>query len=100
MHPLPTALLGRTADFPSLDHEGDGDGERGWYEIGGRESPDTIYARRALQLRLKALRPALGDAAAFAARLNQPVRDQMAAMWEVAVLHELTTLERFGMRCR
>lgn len=53
-----------------------------------------IFTRRSLQLRLDALRAALGDAEvdALAARLNRPGKDRMAAMWEVVVFHALTQI--------
>ncbi|MES0202782.1 hypothetical protein [Mesorhizobium sp. LNHC209A00] len=52
-----------------------------------------IFARRALQRRLNDLRSTLDGAAVdlLAARLNQPGRDRLAAMWEVAVLHALAS---------
>ncbi|MDE3786146.1 hypothetical protein I7G00_19170 [Sinorhizobium meliloti] len=56
------------------------------YEIGF-----MIFARRALQRRLRELRAKIGDSAVdgIVARLNLPGRDRVAAMWEVVVLHGL-----------
>lgn len=50
-----------------------------------------IFARRRLQKLLNELRPVLGGKAVdeFAKRLNSPVADRMAAMWEVVVIHSL-----------
>ncbi|MBY5427876.1 hypothetical protein [Rhizobium leguminosarum] len=50
-----------------------------------------IFARRALQRRLRELRAKIGDSAVdgIVARLNLPGRDRIAAMWEVVVLHGL-----------
>lgn len=55
---------------------------------------DMIFARRALQRRLNELRPVLGAGPTkkLADRLNRPGRDRMAAIWEVVVLHGLSTL--------
>ncbi|ACM39273.1 hypothetical protein Avi_9521 (plasmid) [Allorhizobium ampelinum S4] len=52
-----------------------------------------IYARRALQRRLDELRVKIGNEAvdAVVARLNEPGKDRVAAMWEVVVLHGLAT---------
>ena len=51
-----------------------------------------IFARRALQRRLDELRTCLPEdaVAAWAARMNKPGRDRMAAMWEVVVIHALS----------
>jgi hypothetical protein len=53
-----------------------------------------IFSRRALQRRLNGLRAMLGDPVSdkLVARLNQPGRDRIAAMWEVVVLHALAPL--------
>jgi len=50
-----------------------------------------IFARRALQRRLRELRATIGDSAVdgIVDRLNLPGRDRVAAMWEVVVLHGL-----------
>ena len=50
-----------------------------------------MFARRALQRRLNELRGPLGnkEVSKLAARLNEPCKDRLAAMWEVAVLHGL-----------
>ncbi|NSZ87625.1 hypothetical protein G6L97_26215 (plasmid) [Agrobacterium tumefaciens] len=50
-----------------------------------------IYARRALQRRLDELRGKIDNEAvdAIVARLNEPGKDRVAAMWEVVVLHGL-----------
>lgn len=52
-----------------------------------------IYARRALQRRLDELRGKIDNEAvdAIVARLNEPGKDRVAAMWEVVVLHGLAT---------
>ncbi len=57
-----------------------------------------IFARRTLQRRLDELRiPLDADAVAkFAARLNRPGKDRLAAMWEVAILHALSKLGDLG----
>lgn len=51
-----------------------------------------IFARRALQRRLDELRTCLPAevVAAWAARMNKPGRDRMAAMWETVVIHALS----------
>ncbi len=51
-----------------------------------------IFARRALQCRLDAVRATLGEdfAARLAVRLNRTGKDRMAAMWELVVLHGLS----------
>jgi hypothetical protein len=51
-----------------------------------------IFARRRLQKLLNELRPVLGGKAVddFAKRLNNPVADRMAAIWEVVVIHALS----------
>ena len=57
-----------------------------------------IFARRTCQRRLDELRVSLDEdtVAKFAARLNCPGKDCLAAMWEVAILHALSKLGDVG----
>jgi hypothetical protein len=57
-----------------------------------------IFSRRAIQVRLEALRSVLDGKVVdvLARRLNRPGKDRLAAMWEVVVFHALSLHGKLG----